>query len=93
MPGPFALRWDGSLLYRVAEPEPAIDAYIFLYSHGERLGALKDNGNGWIILSYGFIGEKRGWSFTYWHGDDYDECTYIKKPRTELYDKFERTYG
>ena len=93
MPGPFALQWDGSLIYSVREQEPAVHAYIFLYSHGDRLGALKDNGNGWMVFFFDIRDGQGEWSFSHWHFDDFDEWKYVEKPRTELYEKFERTYG
>ncbi len=92
MPGPFALQWDGLLLYGVRDEHPAMDAYIFLFSHGERVARLYDRGDGWMIYTYEIAEGKGQWSFDFWHGDEYGEWTYVDKPRRDMYDKFERTY-
>ncbi len=91
--GPFAVQWDGVLLYGVRDESPAIQAEIFLFSHGERIGILTEQGNAYAIYRYKIENNEGAWKFEFWHGDEYDEWTYIEKPREELYGKFEKTYG
>lgn len=93
MPGPFALQWDGVLLYDVTEAGPSIDAELFLFSHGERVATLQSQGDAFIVLSFDIEDGHGEWKFSSWMPDGHGEWKYISKPRTELYDKFERTYG
>ena len=91
--GPFDLRLEGVILLQVRDAlPPNIDAELFIFSRGERLGLQRFNGESFLPIHLQLTGETPKWESKGWLVDGSDDWGNITQLRSSLYNGLEDTW-
>lgn len=75
---PFALQWEAVVSLKITQEASSIDATLFLFSDGHRLGRSAHYGSDTVFMSFG----SAGWSTPSWDPDAYGEWESVVRARS-----------
>ena len=86
----FDLCFEGVVLLQVRNTTPPnVNAELFLFSRGDRMGLQKQNGLSYLLLDFDFVTSHPEWKSQGWVHDGPDDWERISQTRRELYETFE----